>query len=175
METKTRSRIRILSNGTVIKTTKPNKEKKTEWTEQGWNARKWSVTGEIIDHHSGHGFYYDVKHKDGTVAGYNPEEIEIVSFTQEDISTLTRIRNEVQSFFLNKGFQITFYNPFNKSCRKYRKAPDRYLVCFASSIEVRDFAFEEVTREGYQCKKGKTYESRYNEDISWTFSIDLLS
>ncbi len=177
MQNKTRSSLRVLSNGTTIKTTKSNNEKKSEWTEEGWNARKWNVKGEIIDYHNGHGFYYDVKHEDGTVAGYNPEEIEIISFTKEDILTLTTIRNEVQSFLSNENLEITFYNPFNMQNRKSRKAPDRYLVCFARSIEIRNVAFDKAVEEGYTCKKGKTYENRYEQEIniSWTFVIDLIS
>lgn len=51
MQTKTRSSLRVLSNGTTIKTTRSNDEKKYEWTEEGWNARKWNIKGEIVDYH----------------------------------------------------------------------------------------------------------------------------
>lgn len=179
METKTfrKPRFTGLSNGTTIKTTKPNEEKRSEWTEDGWNARKWDTVGEIIGSHSGHGFYYDVKHKDGTSAGYDPTEIEIILFAQADIPILTEIRSKIQSLLLAENLDITFYNPFNKATRSARKSPDRYLVCFTPSIEKRNIAFEKAILEKYHCKKGKVYEHQNSEGIQkyWTFTIDLIN
>ena len=177
MKTMTRPLIETLSNGTLVKTTKPNQSKRTEWTDKGWNARKWGIKGEITDMHNSHGLYYDVKHEDGTNAGYDPSEIEITLFSKEDISVLTKMRDKIQSLLLKEDMEITFYNPFNKKLRKLRTAPDRYLICFAPSVEKRNVAYEKAVSNGYKCKMWKEYEKdgSEGEEKFWTFRVDLIS
>jgi hypothetical protein len=64
--------------GTWVKTTQPNQEKRKKWTDEGWAKRKWGVRGTIVAHHDSHGLCYDVLHKDGTTACYDPTEFEVV-------------------------------------------------------------------------------------------------
>lgn len=66
-----------LKPGTTVRTTRPDMSRRRDWTEEGWSARKWGVSGSIITHHDSHGLCYDVHHKDGTQASYNPNELEI--------------------------------------------------------------------------------------------------
>jgi hypothetical protein len=67
-----------LDPGTKVKTYKPNTDKRREWTDEGWARRRWGVTGVIITHHDSHGLYYDVRHGDGWIAGYDPSEFDVV-------------------------------------------------------------------------------------------------
>lgn len=81
-----------LSAGTVIKTTQPNLAMRGEWTDKGWHAREWDVTGTITAHHDYHGLCYDVQHEDGSRACYDPSEI----VTLEAYETLAKA-NELAS------------------------------------------------------------------------------
>lgn len=63
---------------TRVKTTKPNLERRREWTDEGWAKRVWGVWGIVIAHHDAHGPYYVVQHKDGSMACYHPSELEVV-------------------------------------------------------------------------------------------------
>lgn len=75
--------------GTQVRTTKADLSARDEWTDEGWNKRQWDVDGIVGRHHTGHGLCYEVTHSDGTVAHYNPTEIEVlpsaVSVNAEDI------------------------------------------------------------------------------------------
>jgi hypothetical protein len=67
-----------ISPGTIVRTTRPNWDKRREWTDAGWERRVWGIEGPIIMHHDSHGLCYDVRHPDGTQGCYDPSEIEIV-------------------------------------------------------------------------------------------------
>lgn len=67
-----------LDPGAKIRTYKPNHSKRREWTDEGWAKRRWGVTGVIVMHHDLHGLSYDVRHEDGTMAGYDPSEFDVI-------------------------------------------------------------------------------------------------
>lgn len=67
-----------ISPGTIVKTTEPNWDLRSEWTDAGWASRRWGVWGETITHHDSHGLCYDVRHDDGTIGCYNPSELQVV-------------------------------------------------------------------------------------------------
>ncbi len=67
-----------IARGTSVKTTEANLSKRAEWTNEGWNKRQWQVIGTVGVHHDSHGLCYEVMHPDGTVACYNPTEIEVL-------------------------------------------------------------------------------------------------
>ena len=67
-----------IDRGTEVRTTKPNHEKRWEWTDEGWARKRWGVRGRILVHHDSHGLCYDVVHEDGTMGCYDPSEIEVV-------------------------------------------------------------------------------------------------
>lgn len=64
-----------ISPGTLVKTTRPNMEEQSEWTEGAWAKRKWGVKGTILTHHDSHGLCYDIRHEDGSMGCYDPSEI----------------------------------------------------------------------------------------------------
>jgi len=68
-----------LDPGTVVKTTKPNLEKRSEWTDEWWAKRQWGVRGTILRHHDSHGLCYEVLHADGTEGYYDPTELQVIS------------------------------------------------------------------------------------------------
>ena len=68
-----------LNNGTLVRTTKPNLGMRKEWTEEGWESRRWGVLGKIIRHHDSHGLCYEVWHADETVGFYDPSELEVIA------------------------------------------------------------------------------------------------
>ena len=72
-----------LDHGTRVKTYKPNTGKRKEWTDDGWAKRRWGVLGVIVGHHDSHGLFYDVQHEDGSVAGYDPSEFDVLRDSQE--------------------------------------------------------------------------------------------
>jgi hypothetical protein len=161
-----------LVNGTSIITTYKQTSDK-EWVEEALKNRKWGVHGKIIGESNGHGFCYIVKHSDGTEAAYEPQEL--VSMDQ-----LTKIRADVQNTIRSIDLEVTFYNPFNKSNRRARIAPERFLVCFINGLEKRNTIFNELVMMGYTCeRKGKVYEDKNNQQSMlpekfWTFQIDLF-
>ena len=52
--------------------------KADNYTAEGKKKRKWGVTGIIIAHHNSHGLCYDVRHDDGSVGTYDPDELELI-------------------------------------------------------------------------------------------------
>lgn len=40
--------------------------------------RKDGMLGVVIGHHDSHGLCFDVRHEDGTIGSYEPEELEII-------------------------------------------------------------------------------------------------
>jgi hypothetical protein len=68
-----------ISPGTMVRTTRPNMDKRNEWTDESWWSRLWGVEGSVITHHDSHGFCYDVRHPDGSQGCYDPTEIEVVA------------------------------------------------------------------------------------------------
>lgn len=67
-----------LNMGTKIRTYKPNWDRRRDWTDDAWAKRRWGVIGIIEAHHDSHGLYYDVRHEDGTMAGYDPGEFDVL-------------------------------------------------------------------------------------------------
>jgi hypothetical protein len=67
-----------LDPGTKVETTQPNMSLREEWSDAAWSQRLWGVIGVIVTHHDAHGLFYDVRHEDGTVAGYDPTEFEVL-------------------------------------------------------------------------------------------------
>jgi hypothetical protein len=67
-----------ISPGTTVMTTKPNLQKRNQWTDEGWAGRQWGVQGSVITHHDSHGLCYEVRHPDGTVGCYDPSELQIM-------------------------------------------------------------------------------------------------
>jgi len=67
-----------IPRGSVVKTTQPNLALRKEWTDEGWEKRKWNVRGRVVTHHDSHGLCYDVRHDDGTEGCYDPSELEVV-------------------------------------------------------------------------------------------------
>lgn len=160
-----------LKNGTPIITTYKQTSDK-EWLEEALKNRKWSAHGKIIGESKGHGFCYIIKHSDGIEAAYEPQEL-------VSIDLLTKIKVDVQNTIRSIDTEVTFYNPFNKSNRRARIAPDRFLVCFINGLEKRNAIFNELVKMGYTCEKGKVYQDKNNQqgilsEKFWTFQIDLF-
>lgn len=40
--------------------------------------RKWGIKGIIIDRHDAHGLCYDVRHEDGSIGTYCPDELRLI-------------------------------------------------------------------------------------------------
>jgi len=97
MKTETCAR---LSMGTAIRTTQPNLAMRNEWTDEGWDARKWGVIGTITAHHDSHGLCYDVQHEDGSDACYDPSEI----VTLESYEILTKANELASAYGLKAEF-----------------------------------------------------------------------
>ena len=70
-----------ITRGTSVKTTEANLSKRVEWTDEGWEKRQWQVIGMVGLHHDSHGLCYEVTHPDGTVASYDPTEIEVLGMS----------------------------------------------------------------------------------------------
>ncbi len=160
-----------LTKGTSIITTYKQSEDR-EWVEEVQKTRKWGAFGKIIKGSHGHGFCYVVEHSDGSNSAYNPEEL-------MSIDLLTKLRKTAQDFVRSLDLEVSFYNLFNKTNRKSRIVPDRFLICFLDSLEKRNTIFNSCVKQGYVCKKGKVYEiKKSNQDLQiekfWTFQIDLF-
>jgi AMMECR1 domain-containing protein len=54
--------------------------KADNYTDEGVKKRKWGVNGVIIAHHNSHGLCYDVRHEDGSIGTYDPNELELNCF-----------------------------------------------------------------------------------------------
>ncbi|MEN9613891.1 MAG: hypothetical protein RLZZ347_198 [Candidatus Parcubacteria bacterium] len=67
-----------VSPGTTVRTTKPNHDKRSEWTDGAWEKRRWKITGTVITHSDAHGLCYKVQHKGGHEAWYDPSEFVVV-------------------------------------------------------------------------------------------------
>jgi hypothetical protein len=46
-----------------------------EYTELGRSSRKWGVEGIVQSSHDSHGLCYDVRHLDGSIGCYDPDEL----------------------------------------------------------------------------------------------------
>ena len=68
-----------LHEGTRVRTVKhfSVEHEMREWTAEAQCRRKWGVVGTVINHHDSHGLCYDVRHDDGTVGCYEPEELQV--------------------------------------------------------------------------------------------------
>jgi hypothetical protein len=58
-----------------VRTTKDNGSKNWLRPRKGC---QWGKEGVIVKRHDSHGLCYDVKHKDGTIACYDPDELELI-------------------------------------------------------------------------------------------------
>ena len=70
--------IEEIANGTKIQTVKQAVEAE-DWTQEALASRKWGVTGTVIAHSDSHGLYYEVRHDDGTIGWYEPQELELLN------------------------------------------------------------------------------------------------
>lgn len=48
-----------------------------DWSDLTRSTCKWGVSGKIIDYSNSHGLCYKVRHQDGSVAWYEPGELEL--------------------------------------------------------------------------------------------------
>lgn len=60
-----------------VKTVKPKLDP-SGWTEIALSQRKWDVLGTVVESSNSHGQIYRVKHEDGTMAWYEPNELCLV-------------------------------------------------------------------------------------------------
>lgn len=60
--------------GTIIKTTSDNGS--DDWCNAG--KRSWNKNGIVIDRSDAHGLCYEIVHDDGSIAWYEPEELEVI-------------------------------------------------------------------------------------------------
>ena len=67
-----------LPNGTKVITTKHAGS--TDWSNPNRPDAKWGVTGVIIGHSDSHGLVYQVKHNNGGIGWYEPEELNSLPF-----------------------------------------------------------------------------------------------
>lgn len=74
-----------LDPGTVVKTTQENPKEAETWLPEARARRRWGVQGTIVTHHDSHGLYYEVRHPDGTIGGYDPTELEVVPQPQSHL------------------------------------------------------------------------------------------
>ncbi len=77
-----------LSNGTIVRTTKPNLEKMEEWTADGWASKQWGVYGTVVMYHDSHGLCYEVRHDDESMGAYDPTELEVIRENDEELKSL---------------------------------------------------------------------------------------
>lgn len=62
--------------GVLVRTLEPKND--DNYTDEAKAKRRWGVIGEIVDSHDSHGLCYDVRHADGTIGHYDPDEFEII-------------------------------------------------------------------------------------------------
>lgn len=60
--------------GFTVETVKPKRES-TDWDPAALQARRWGVSGEIVERQTGHGEVFKVRHEDGSTAWYEPREL----------------------------------------------------------------------------------------------------
>jgi hypothetical protein len=93
--------------------------------------------------------------------------------SKTSIQLLQDKKSAAQSELTALNLEITFYNVFNKSNARARKDPNKSLICFAKSIEIRNFAFNHMTQKGYSCTKYKNYTDEEGVK-SYTLKINLI-
>ncbi len=57
-----------------VETVKPKKES-TDWDPMALQARRWGVSGHIVEKSDAHGEVFKVRHSDGGTAWYEPREL----------------------------------------------------------------------------------------------------
>lgn len=67
-----------LDPGTKVKTSQPNYSLRGKWTNEAWDQRRWGMLGVIMTHSDSHGLCYEIRHEDGSVAWYDPSEMDVV-------------------------------------------------------------------------------------------------
>ena len=72
---------------TLVRTTQKNPELRNEWTKRAQALRKWGVEGTVVGHSDSHGLCYEVFHRDGTTAYYDPSEIQEVKLLIPETET----------------------------------------------------------------------------------------
>jgi hypothetical protein len=78
IEENTMSDAAHIPTGSKVRTQFTEDVKREEWTEVGWERKRWGVEGVVTGEHNSHGQSYDVTHEDGTNACYDPEELEVL-------------------------------------------------------------------------------------------------
>lgn len=56
---------------------------KRDFVEEALRSRRPGATGTVVAHHDGHGLCFDVRHPDGTIGCYDPDELEFVKIETE--------------------------------------------------------------------------------------------
>lgn len=67
-----------ISVGQKVRTTQANMMLRKDWTDEGWDSKKWGMQGIVVNYHDSHGLCYEVRHDDGSVGSYDPSELEVV-------------------------------------------------------------------------------------------------
>lgn len=99
-----------LATRTRVMTTQPNWSLRGDWTDDAWSARQWGVGG-IVEAHEDFGEfgqYCVVRHKDGSIARYDPSELKVLEM-------------EIAKIILDTDGMITDHN-FPCPVCKQRKA-----------------------------------------------------
>lgn len=50
----------------------------TDWTPEAARLRRFEVEGTVIQSHNGHGLCYTIRHQDGSMGAYEPQELELL-------------------------------------------------------------------------------------------------
>lgn len=67
-----------ITSGSTVRTQFSEEVNRDDWTEVGWERKRWGVEGIVTGEHNSHGLCYDVTHEDGTKATYDPLELEVL-------------------------------------------------------------------------------------------------
>lgn len=71
------TRPRTFQTGDRVKT-RHTTNPPTDWTPEAARLRRFEVEGTVIQSHNGHGLCYSVRHENGTVGTYEPQELELL-------------------------------------------------------------------------------------------------
>ncbi len=69
----------LISEGTEVRTTEANYDKRDEWTDKAWKSRQWGVQGVVVLYNDNQEPYYEVRHPDGSTGWYDHSELEVVT------------------------------------------------------------------------------------------------
>lgn len=67
-----------ISVGQKVRTTQANMMLRKDWTDEGWDSKKFGIQGIVTNYYDSHGLCYEVRHDDGSIGSYDPSELEVV-------------------------------------------------------------------------------------------------